>query len=69
MLRLRFEAEAQPTEVLITDLGGKEVFRANIERFNGYYDREIDLSRAAKGTLLLVVRQQDKVFTEKIVLQ
>ncbi len=68
-LQLRFRAEAAPLIVRLNDLSGREVFRSEVDDFDGFFDRSIDLSRLAKGTLLLSVEQGDKVFTEKIVVQ
>lgn len=68
-LQLRFRAEAAPLIVRLNDLSGREVFRSEVDDFDGFFDRSIDLSRLAKGTLLMSVEQGDKVFTEKIVVQ
>ncbi|MEM1319996.1 MAG: PDZ domain-containing protein [Bacteroidota bacterium] len=66
-INIRFEAEATPINVTIVDVAGREIFRDDLNRFDGIYNRRIDLSRAAKGTLLLSIRQNDKVFTQALV--
>jgi hypothetical protein len=65
---VQFSAEAVPTVVSVFDASGKEIFRDNIDNFNGYYNREIDLTSHARGGLVLSVEQGGKSFTEQIVL-
>ncbi|HLF63593.1 MAG TPA: PDZ domain-containing protein [Saprospiraceae bacterium] len=65
---VQFTAEAQPTVVSVFDASGKEIFRDNVDNFNGYYNREIDLTSHARGALVLSVEQDGKSFTEQIVL-
>ncbi len=68
-LNLRFEAAAAPTTIRITDLSGRELFSQQLNDFDGHYQSTIDLSSAARGTVLLLVQQGDKVYSEKVVLQ
>jgi hypothetical protein len=65
---VQFSAEAVPTIVSVFDASGKEVFRDKLDRFDGFYNREIDLSTTARGALVLSVEQDGKSFTEQIVL-
>ncbi len=68
LVTMRFQADAVPTTVQITDITGKVVFQDNLNRFDGYYDRQIDLTGTVPGTLTLTVRQGKQVFTQAIVL-
>lgn len=68
-LRLRLKAENAPLTVKLTDMEGKELYTRNIKNFKGNLDEEIDISIYPKGTLLLLIEQQGKVFTEKVVHQ
>jgi len=68
-LQLRFRAEAAPTQVRVSDLSGREILRLELDDFDGAYEGQLDLSRAAQGPLLLTIEQEDKVFTEKIIVQ
>ncbi len=68
MLNVKFRGEAVPTTVMISDINGKAVFQENLKSFDGYYNREINLNDASPGTLLLSIRQGEKVVTASIVL-
>lgn len=67
-VQVQFKAPATPTTVRIVDMNGKELFRQEIENFDGNYNKAIDLNNTAKGTVVLSIQQGDKVFTDKIVL-
>ena len=69
LLRLRLKADRAPLTVKLTDMEGKELYTRNIKNFMGNLDEEIDISIYPKGTLLLLIEQQGKVFTEKVVHQ
>lgn len=69
LLTVEFRAATQPTTVLLLDLSGRQLFREELNAFSGQYHQQFDLKEFAKGTLLLVVQQGDKLFTERIVLQ
>lgn len=64
---VRFSGEAVPTSVNIVDIAGRELFSENLNTFDGFYNKRIDLSQAPVGTLLLTVRQDDKVFTQTLI--
>ena len=64
-----FRADATPTTISITDIAGKEIYREVLNNFDGIYNKQIDLSEAAKGALLLNIQQGDKRYTEKIIFQ
>ena len=68
MINVRFEGEAVPTILKVTDVAGRELYREDLEGFPGWYSNRVDLNDAVPGTLLLTVQQGDAVFTEKIVL-
>ncbi len=68
-LNVEFSGEAVPTSIKIIDITGKEVYNEEILNFNGTYKNEISLVNIAKGTLMLTVMQNDKVFAEKLVAQ
>ncbi|MCB0634077.1 MAG: PDZ domain-containing protein [Saprospiraceae bacterium] len=66
-LSVQFEAEALPTTVRLVDVNGKAVFQETINRFDGYYNQQIDLKDVTPGNYFLQVRQGERVVTEKIV--
>lgn len=68
IVTLRFEGEALPTVLKVTDVSGREIYREELEDFPGWYSNRVDLSDAAPGTLLLSIEQDGKVFTEKLVM-
>ncbi len=69
LVTLRFSAAAKPTVITVTDIAGREIFREDLNTFDGIYKQQIDLSNASEGTLLLNIRQEDQIFTDKIILK
>ncbi len=68
-LNIHFEAEAKPLTLTILDVTGKQVFRQELRDFDGLYQQQLDLRRAAKGVIFITIQQGDKVFTEQVILQ
>ncbi|NUO02270.1 MAG: PDZ domain-containing protein [Saprospiraceae bacterium] len=68
VITMRFQADAVPTVVQIADITGKIIFQDNLNNFDGYYDRQIDLTGSVPGTMTLTVRQGKQVFTQPVVL-
>ncbi len=68
-INLQFKGTATATNVQIVDATGKTVFEESLTRFEGVYQKEIDLSKAAKGTYSIVISQGAKTFVKSIVLQ
>ena len=66
VVQVSFTAEPTPTLVRIMDLSGKEVFSDNVKTFDGYYDRQVDLT-GMQGAFILSVEQNNKIFSEQIV--
>ncbi|MBR9922463.1 MAG: PDZ domain-containing protein [Bacteroidetes bacterium] len=67
-LQVTFRADAVPTQIRITDIAGKVVFQDNVQQFDGFYNKEVNLSDVAPGTLILTVSQEGRVLSEKVVL-
>jgi S1-C subfamily serine protease len=67
-LNVRFEAEAVPTIVRITDLSGRTVYVNTLNQFGGYFSERINLYGNAPGTYVLSVQQGEKISSKKIVL-
>jgi membrane-associated protease RseP (regulator of RpoE activity) len=65
-ITLEFKAEAVPTIVSMYELSGKQLFREELNAFNGDYQQEFDLSAFAKGAVMIRVEQGEKIFTEQI---
>ena len=64
---LEFRSEPLPTIVTLLDLSGRQLFREELNAFNGEYNQQFDLNEYAKGTVIIQVQQGDKIFTEQIV--
>ncbi|NRA51050.1 MAG: TonB family protein, partial [Phaeodactylibacter sp.] len=68
-LRVRFKGEAVPTSLRILSLNGQELLSQALPQFDGNADETLNLSNLPKGTLLLEVRQGDRVSVEKVILK
>lgn len=64
---VEFRSEPLPTVVSLLDISGRQLFREELNAFNGQYFQQFDLSEYAKGTIIIHVQQGEKVFTEQIV--
>ncbi len=68
LFTLEFSAKAEPVIVSLLDQSGRQLFREELNAFNGSYQQAFDLSAYAKGTLIVQIIQGDQVFSEQIVL-
>jgi len=66
-ITVEFKAEQVPTVVSLLDLNGRQLFREELNAFDGNYNQQFDLAEYAKGTILIQVQQGDKVYTDQIV--
>ncbi len=64
---IEFRGEAVPTIVTMLDLSGRQLFREELNAFNGEYNQQFDLNEYAKGTILIQVQQGGKIFTEQVI--
>lgn len=67
-VNVQFRGEAVPTTVQIMDAAGKTVYEENLNRFDGFYKKQLNLANNMPGVYVLVVRQGEKVFYNKVVL-
>lgn len=65
---LRFQGEAVPTRIRVTDITGRVVFAETLETFDGFYNRELKIDNAAPGNMIITVQQGDKVISEQVLL-
>jgi len=65
---VEFRGAPVATIVSLLDLNGRQLFREELNMFGGEYDQQFDLSEYAKGTIIILVQQGDKSFTEQIVM-
>lgn len=67
---LNFELpEKKDTRIMVFDQMGRKVYEELISNFNGNYRNQIDISTQPNGVYFLIIAQQDKQFTRKIVKQ
>lgn len=66
-LTLEFSAKAEPVIVSLLDQSGRQLFREELNAFNGSYQQQFDLSAYAKGTIIVQIIQGDQVFSEQVV--
>ncbi len=66
-INIRFQADPVPTTIRVLNISGKEIFKQQINNFDGIYQKEFNLGRSP-GTLLFSVQQGDKVVTKKLVI-
>lgn len=56
-------------EVIIMNTEGKDVYKEKLSNFSGSYDKEIDISKNAKGIYFVKVEQGKSAQVKKIVLE
>ncbi|MCB0524447.1 MAG: PDZ domain-containing protein [Lewinellaceae bacterium] len=68
-ITVEFKAEPVETVVSLFDVAGRQLFREELNAFNGEYSQQFDLTAYAKGTIVIHVQQNNKVYTEQIIVQ
>ena len=68
---LEFQAERteEPLEIRILDVAGKEVYYDVWNQAGQPYQNEIDLRRQGKGMYVLQIRQDDRTYNKKILIE
>lgn len=64
---IEFKGDAVATTVALYDGAGRQLYREELNAFSGQYFQQFDLRDYAKGTIVVQVRQGDRVFTEQVV--
>ncbi len=65
---VEFRAAPVATIMSLLDQSGRQLFREELNMFGGAYKQQFDLSEYAQGTIIILVQQGDKSFSEQIVL-
>ncbi len=66
---LKFQlSEKLPISITVVDVSGKEVYTERVNDFDGFYDKEINVSEASNGVFFVNIAQGDKIFSEKIII-
>lgn len=68
-ITVEFRGAPIATIVSLLDQSGRQMFREELNMFGGEYKQQFDLSEYAKGTIIILVQQGDKSFTEQVVLK
>lgn len=66
-ITVEFSGEAVATTVSFFDLSGRQLFREELNAFDGRYNQQFDLADYSKGNIMIQVVQGDKVFTEQMI--
>jgi len=69
LLNVSFQAEPKPTRVQVFDANGKVVHHEMLQNFTGNYQNTFDFGNLPKGILYVIIRQQERQFVRKVVLQ
>ncbi|MDX5345747.1 MAG: T9SS type A sorting domain-containing protein [Hymenobacteraceae bacterium] len=70
VFNLSFTLEKKASALItVRDASGREVYRENLNRFKGRYNKELDLSRQSKGIYFLQIISDNQVFNKKLLLQ
>jgi len=65
-----FELQAKdPVTLSLFDITGRKVFSETTKKFSGKYSRSIDISDKRKGTYLLQIEQNGKIFSKKFMIE
>ena len=69
LLKVNFTGQKdKPTVIQVIDMKGNEVYVEKLDNFDGTYNKEINLT-SVKGTLILNIRQGEKIISEKIIVK
>lgn len=67
--RVQFESEAMQSNVLVTDLSGRQVFNQEYNFEGGVFSFDLDLGNQTPGAYILTVKQGKKAYSEKIIIK
>ena len=66
-LTVNAKTTAGATFVRLIDTDGKMIYKEELKKFDGSLDRIFFLEKAAAGPVFLIIKQGDKIFSERIV--
>jgi len=66
LVTIEFTTEPVATTVSFFDLSGRQLFREELNAFDGRYNQQFDLTAYSKGTIIVHIQQADQVFTEQV---
>jgi TonB family protein len=69
LFNLSFRAEGKATSIEVYNMAGQRVYQQALEKFDGTYNGQIDLSKEPKGEYLLRISQGGEQFSQKMLKQ
>lgn len=69
LFNLSFRAEGKATSIEVYNMAGQRVYQQALEKFDGTYNGQIDLSKEPKGEYLLRITQGSEQFSQKMLKQ
>ncbi len=69
IITIQSKLEAVPTTIWLVDVNGREFYKEELKDFDGILNKEIDITKAPQGTLVLQVQQGESVLTHKFIKQ
>lgn len=64
-VEINFKGQEGDLQIRIIDTNGKVLFQEASNQFNGFYHKQVDLSKAAKGLYFLQIRQNGQAFIDR----
>lgn len=68
-ITVQFNGDDKPFTLLVQDVAGKEILREEIKDFGGNFEKQIDISNAASGMIVVTIDQGDEVYKMKVLKQ
>ena len=65
-ITIKFTGDDAPATVSVKDVSGKEIFKEEIKDFGGNYEKQVNVSDAAAGLLIVTISQGDEVYAIKV---
>lgn len=69
LFQLSFRAEQKDTNIEVYNMAGQRVYTQTLNKFDGYYNGQIDLSKQPKGEYLVRVTQGGAQYSQKLLKQ
>jgi serine protease Do len=68
-ITVQFNGEDKPFTLTVQDVAGKEIHREEVKNFGTKFEKQIDISNAAAGMLIVTINQGDEVYKLKVLKQ
>lgn len=69
LFNLSFRAEGKATNIDVYNMAGQRVYQQSLNKFDGTYNGQIDLSKEPKGEYLLRITQGSEQYSQKMLKQ